>query len=74
MARQNDFLRHDYRFVPSSPATTTAASSSFVARLTPSGKSGRRRADMYVYAEPPGPEGDVPPSRATRSSRTTRTS
>jgi hypothetical protein len=58
MSRQNDFLRHDFNFIPSSGdhyASLKQLRRSIVAQR----QAGRRRADMYVYAEPPGPEGDA---------------
>jgi hypothetical protein len=58
MARQNDFLRHDYRFIPSS-GDHYASLKQLRRSIDAQRATGKRRADMYVYAEPPGPEGDA---------------
>ena len=58
MARQNDFLRHDYRFIPSS-GDHYASFRQLRRSIDAQRQTGKRRADMYVYAEPPGPEGDT---------------
>jgi hypothetical protein len=58
MSRQNDFLRHDYNFIPSS-GDHYASFKQLRRAIDAQRRSGRRRADMYVYAEPPGPEGDA---------------
>ena len=57
MSRQNDFLRHDYRFVPSS-GDHYASLKQLRGSIDSQRQNGKRRADMYVYAEPPGPEGN----------------
>ena len=58
MATQNDFLRHDYRFVPSSGDHYSSLKQLRVS-IDAQRQAGKRRADMFVYAEPPGPEGDT---------------
>ena len=58
MTRQNDFLRHDYHFVPSS-GDHYASLKQLRRSIDAQRQAGKRRADMYVYAEPPGPEGDT---------------
>ena len=58
MARQNDFLRHDYRFIPSSGDHYTSLKQ-LRRSIDAQRQAGKRRADMFVYAEPPGPEGDA---------------
>ena len=58
MSRQNDFLRHDYRFVPSS-GDHYSSLKQLRRSIDAQRQAGKRRADMYVYAEPPGPEGDA---------------
>jgi hypothetical protein len=58
MARQNGFLRHDYNFVPSS-GDHYSSLKQLRRSIDAQRVSGKRRADMYVYAEPPGPEGDA---------------
>lgn len=58
MARQNDFLRHDYRFMPSS-GDHYASFKQLRRSIDAQRATGKRRADMYVYAESPGPEGDA---------------
>ncbi len=71
MSRQNDFLRHDYRFIPSC-GDHYSSLKQLRRSIDAQRSTGKRRADMFVYAEPPGPEG-TPLNRAIRSSRTTRT-
>jgi len=58
MSRQNDFLRHDYRFVPSS-GDHYSSLKQLRRSIDAQRQAGKRRADMYVYSEPPGPEGDA---------------
>ena len=58
MARQNDFLRHDYRFIPSS-GDHYSSLKQLRRSIDAQRVSGKRRADMFVYAEPPGPEGNA---------------
>lgn len=58
MARQSDFLRHDYRFIPSS-GDHYASLKQLRRSIEAQRQVGKRRADMFVYAEPPGPEGDA---------------
>jgi hypothetical protein len=58
MARQNDFLRHDYRFVPSS-GDHYSSLKQLRRSIDAQRVSGKRRADLFVYAAEPGPEGDV---------------
>jgi hypothetical protein len=58
MSRQNDFLRHDYRFVPSS-GDHYSSLKQLRRSIDIQRQSGKRRAEMYVYAEPPGPEDDT---------------
>lgn len=58
MSRQSDFLRHDYNFIPSS-GDHYASLRQLRRSIDVQRQAGKRRADMYVYAEPPGPEGDV---------------
>lgn len=58
MGRQNDFLRHDYRFVPSS-GDHYASLKQLRRSIDAQRQAGKRRADMYVYSEPPCPEGDA---------------
>src|SRR3954453_23359299 len=58
MARQNAFLRHDYRFVPSS-GDHYASLKQLRRSIDAQRMTGKRRADLHVYAEPPGPEGDA---------------
>ncbi len=55
LARQNDFLRHKYNFIPSS-GDHYASFKQLRRSIDTQRQSGKRRADMYVYAEPPGPE------------------
>lgn len=57
MARQNDFLRHDYNFIPSS-GDHYASLKQLRRSIDAQRMNGKRRADMYVFAEPPGPQGD----------------
>lgn len=58
MSRQNDFLRHDYNFIPSS-GDHYASLKQLRRSIDSQRQAGKRRADMYVYAEPPGPDGDA---------------
>lgn len=58
MARQNDFLRYDFQFIPSS-GDHYSSLKQLRRSIDSQRAAGRRRADMYVYAEPPGPEGDA---------------
>lgn len=58
MDRQNDFLRHDYRFIPSS-GDHYASLKQLRRSIDAQRGVGKRRADMFVYAEPPGPAGDA---------------
>lgn len=58
IARQNDFLRHDFNFVPSS-GDHYVSLKQLRRSIDAQRQAGKRRADMYVYAEPPGPEGDT---------------
>ena len=58
MARQNDFLKHDYRFIPSS-GDHYASLKQLRRSIDAQRQAGQRRADMHVFAEPPGPEGDA---------------
>src|SRR4051812_22286925 len=58
MSRQDDFLRHDYRFIPSS-GDNYASLRQLRRSIDAQRMAGKRRADMFVYAEPPGPEGDA---------------
>ena len=58
MSRQNDFLRHDYRFIPSS-GDHYASLKQLRRSIDAQRAVGKRRADMHVFAEPPGPEGDA---------------
>jgi hypothetical protein len=58
MDRQNDFLRHDYRFVPSS-GDHYASLKQLRRSIDAQRQAGKRRADMFVYSEPPGPEGNA---------------
>jgi hypothetical protein len=58
MGRQNDFLQHDYRFIPS-PGDNYASLKQLRRSIDAQRATGKRRADMFVYAEPPGPEGDA---------------
>lgn len=58
MARQNDFLRHNYNFVPSS-GDHYASLKQLRRSIDAQRAAGKRRADMYVFAEPPGPEGNA---------------
>ena len=58
MSRQNDFLKHDYRFIPSS-GDHYASLKQLRRSIDSQRATGKRQADMYVYAEPPGPEGDA---------------
>lgn len=58
MSRQNDFLRHDYRFIPSS-GDHYSSLKQLRRSIDAQRQGGKRRADMYVYAEPPGPEGNA---------------
>src|SRR3954447_18645527 len=58
MARQNDFLRHDYNLVPSGGAPS-ASLRQLRRSIDAQRQAGRRRADMFVYAEPPGPSNDT---------------
>ena len=73
MARQNDFLRHDYHFVPSS-GDHYASLKQLRRSIDAQRQAGKRRADMYVYAEPPGPEGDASQQGHPVFNATTRTS
>lgn len=58
MSRQNDFLRHDFNFVPSS-GDHYASLRQLRRSIDSQRQTGKRRADMYVYAEPPGPSNDA---------------
>src|SRR5438128_2294605 len=58
MSRQNDFLRHDYNFIPS-PDDHYSSIRRLRRSIDAQRQTGKRRADMYVYAKPPGPEGDA---------------
>lgn len=58
MARQNDFLRHDFNFVPS-PGDHYASLKQLRRSIDVQRQAGKRRADMFVYAAQPGPEGDA---------------
>ena len=58
MSRQNDFLRHDFNFIPSS-GDHYASLKQLRRSIDAQRQAGKRRADMYVYAEPPGPEGNA---------------
>ncbi len=58
MARQNDFLRHSYDFIPSS-GDHYSSFNQLRRSIDAQRQAGKKRADMYVYAEPPGPEGDA---------------
>lgn len=58
MDRQNAFLRHYYRFIPSSGDHYNSLKQ-LRRSIDAQRQAGKRRADMYVYAEPPGPEGDA---------------
>ena len=58
MSRQSDFLRHDYNFIPSS-GDHYASLKQLRRSIDAQRQTGKRRADMYVYAEPPGPDGDA---------------
>lgn len=58
MARQSDFLRHDFNFIPSS-GDHYASIKQLRRSIDAQRQAGKRRADMFVYAEPPGPEGDA---------------
>ena len=72
MSRQNDFLRHDFRFVPSS-GDHYSSLKQLRRSMDAQRQAGKRQADMFVYAEPPGPEGNAS-QQGTQSSATTRTS
>ncbi len=58
MARQSDFLRHDFNFIPSS-GDHYASLKQLRRSIDAQRQAGKRRADMFVYAEPPGPEEDA---------------
>ena len=58
MARQNDFLRHSYNFIASS-GDHYASLKQLRRSIDAQRQAGKKRADMYVYAEPPGPEGEA---------------
>ena len=58
MSRQSDFLRHDYRFIPSS-GDHYASVKQLRRSIDTQRQAGKRRADMFVYAEPPGPQGNA---------------
>ena len=58
LARQNDFLRHDYRFVPSS-GDHYSSLKQLRRSIDAQRQAGKRRADMFVFAEPPGPADDA---------------
>ena len=58
LSRQNDFLRHAYNFIPS-PGDHYASLKQLRRSIDTQRQAGKKRADMYVYAEPPGPEGDA---------------
>ena len=58
MGRQNVFLRHDYNFIPSS-GDHYSSLKQLRRSIDGQRQSGKRRADMFVYAEPPGPEVDA---------------
>ena len=58
MSRQSDFLRHSYNFIPS-PGDHYASLKQLRRSIDAQRQVGKKRADMYVYAEPPGPEGDA---------------
>src|SRR3954468_2259816 len=57
MSRQNDFLRHAYNFIPS-PDDHYSSFRQLRRSIDAQRQAGKRRADMYVYEAPPGPEGD----------------
>lgn len=56
IARQQDFLRHDYNFIPDS-GDHYKSQKQLRKSIDAQRAGGNRRADMYVYAEPPGPTG-----------------
>jgi hypothetical protein len=58
MSRQNDFLRHDYNFVPS-PGDHYASLKQLRRSIDAQRQAGKKRADMFVYSEPPGPQNDA---------------
>jgi hypothetical protein len=58
MTRQNDFLRHAYNFIPS-PDDHYASLKQLRRSIDSQRQAGKKPADMYVYAKPPGPEGEV---------------
>jgi hypothetical protein len=58
MARQNDFLRHAYNFIPS-PDDHYASYKQLRRAIDAQSQAGKKRADIYVYAEPPGPDGNA---------------
>jgi hypothetical protein len=58
MSRQGDFLRHDFNIIPSS-GDHYSSLKQLRRSIDAQRQAGKRRADMYVYAEPPGPEGDT---------------
>jgi hypothetical protein len=58
MARQSDFLRHDFNFIPSS-GDHYASFRQLRQAIDAQRATGKRRGAMYVYAEPSGPEGDT---------------
>jgi len=57
IARQQQFLRHDYNFIPDS-GDHYKSLKQLRKSVDAQRAGGNRRADMYVYAEPPGPEGE----------------
>jgi hypothetical protein len=58
MSRQNDFLRHQFNFIPS-PGDHYANLKQLRRSIDAQRQTGKRRADMHVYAEPPGPTDDT---------------
>lgn len=56
IARQQQFLRHDYNFIPDSGDHYNSLKQ-LKRSVNAQRAGGNRRADMYVYAEPPGPSG-----------------
>lgn len=55
LSRQNDFLRHNYNFIPSS-GDHYANFKQLRQAIDSQRQAGKKRADMYVYAAPPGPQ------------------
>ena len=57
LQRQNEFLRHKFNFIPSS-GDHYSSMKQLKQSIDAQRATGQKKADMFVYAEPPGPEGE----------------